>query len=47
MYTEVRFDKNELVWKVKDETANQKKIDEIKQDKSSDPKTPPDCSEWK
>jgi len=29
------------------ETANQKKIDKIKQDKASDPKTPPDCSMWK
>ena len=32
---------------VDDLKANQKKIDEIKQDKASDPATPPDCSMWK
>ena len=29
-----------------DEQANQKKIEEIRQDKASDPTTPPDCSRW-
>ena len=34
-------------WIVKDPEANQRKIDEIKQDKASDPPKPPDCSKWK
>ena len=34
-------------WIAKDPEANQKKIDEIKQDKASDPRKPPDCSNWK
>jgi uncharacterized protein YjbI with pentapeptide repeats len=32
---------------VKDPKANQRRIDEIKQDKTSDPPKPPDCSKWK
>ena len=31
---------------VEDPKANQRKIDEIKQDKASDPPKPPDCSMW-
>ncbi len=30
-----------------DQEANQKYIEKLKQDKSSDPKREPDCSEWK
>ncbi|MDJ0601596.1 MAG: hypothetical protein QNJ37_22465 [Crocosphaera sp.] len=29
-----------------DEEANKAYIEELKQDKDSDPKTPPDCSKW-
>ncbi|MGL5941187.1 MAG: caspase family protein [Waterburya sp.] len=32
---------------VVDEKANQQYIEQLKKDKSSDPKTPPDCSKWK
>ena len=47
IYTESIFnDENELRWIAKDPKANQRKIDEIKQDKASDPPTPPDCSMW-
>ena len=34
-------------WIAEDPKANQRRIDEIKQDKASDPPTPPDCSMWK
>jgi uncharacterized protein YjbI with pentapeptide repeats len=34
-------------WIAKDPKANQRKIDEIKQDKASDPLERPDCSKWK
>ncbi|MGD1808005.1 pentapeptide repeat-containing protein [Dapis sp. BLCC M126] len=32
---------------IKDKQANQDRIEEIEQDKDSDPKNPPDCSIWK
>jgi uncharacterized protein YjbI with pentapeptide repeats len=51
IYTEARreFDKDrdEFFWTATNKTANQRKIDEIKQDKASDPPNPPDCSKWK
>jgi hypothetical protein len=34
-------------WFAKDPKANQRRIDEIKQDKASDPLEHPDCSKWK
>jgi len=47
IYTEFAPDKTKIGWIVKDPEANQRKIDEIKQDKASEPPTPPDCSMWK
>jgi uncharacterized protein YjbI with pentapeptide repeats len=45
IYTEFAFDETKG-WIIKDTKANQRKIEEIKQDKTSDPPKPPDCSEW-
>jgi ABC-type transport system involved in cytochrome bd biosynthesis fused ATPase/permease subunit len=36
----------EYKW-ITDESAYKQYIDRLKKDKSSDPKTPPDCSKWK
>lgn len=47
IYTEFAPDKTKIEWIAKDPKANQKRIDEIKQDKASDPPTLPDCSMWK
>jgi hypothetical protein len=51
IYTEAKeeFDKDRdgFFWTAINEKANQRKIDEIKQDKASDPPKPPDCSIWK
>jgi uncharacterized protein YjbI with pentapeptide repeats len=47
IYIEAEFDENTFSLAAKDKTANQKKIDKIKQDKASDPATPPNCSMWK
>ncbi len=46
IYTDVEWNKVEQKWIAKDKQANQAKIEEIKQDKTSNPKTPPDCSKW-
>jgi uncharacterized protein YjbI with pentapeptide repeats len=46
IYTEFAFDETKG-WIAKDPEANQKRIDEIKQDKASDPLMLPDCSMWK
>ena len=46
-YTDTEWNSTELNWMLVDEKANQKRIEEIKQDKASDPKNPPDCSKWK
>ena len=46
IYTKANQDNKDL-WIAKDPKANQRKIEEIKQDKASDPPTPPDCSMWK
>jgi uncharacterized protein YjbI with pentapeptide repeats len=46
IYTEPVYDR-EKRWIAKDPKANQRKIDEIKQDKASDPPKHPDCSMWK
>jgi hypothetical protein len=47
IYTEASWNDENDEWNVKDKVANQKKIDKIKEDTASDPKTPPDCSMWK
>jgi hypothetical protein len=47
IYTEPVFDNKTNGLIAKDPKANQRKIEEIKQDKASDPPKPPDCSEWK
>ena len=44
IYTEPKWNKAKKKWIAIDEKANQKRIEEIKQDKASDPKNPPDCS---
>ncbi len=45
IYTDAEFKFNwtEPKWIAKDEKANQKRIEEIRQDKASDPANPPDC----
>jgi len=45
IYTKSEFDET-MRWIPKDPKANQRKIDEIRQDKASDPSIPPDCSYW-
>jgi uncharacterized protein YjbI with pentapeptide repeats/energy-coupling factor transporter ATP-binding protein EcfA2 len=40
------WDDKQIRW-ITDEPANQQYIDQLKKDKFSDPKTPPDCSKWK
>ncbi len=40
-----KFDSDKLTWIV-DEKTNQQFIQQLQQDKDSDPKTPVDCSEW-
>ena len=40
-----KFEPDRLAWIV-DEKANQQFIQQLQQDKDSDPKTPVDCSEW-
>lgn len=35
------------MWVPIDKQANQGRINEIEQDKNSDPKNSPDCSRWK
>ncbi len=48
IYTEQRvFDDKKQVWIAEDQKANQRKIEEITQDKASDPLTPPNCSKWR
>ena len=44
-YFAKRWDEKQLKWVVND-VENQKRIAEIKADKSSDPETPVDCSWW-
>ena len=44
IYTEPEFNNLTKEWIAKDKKANQTRIDEIKQDKASDPQTSPDCS---
>ncbi|MGB5594072.1 MAG: pentapeptide repeat-containing protein, partial [Crocosphaera sp.] len=39
------YDEEKIEWII-DEEANKAYIEELKQDKASDPKTPPDCSKW-
>lgn len=46
IYSEAQWDKNRSQWVIKDEKANQQKIEELKYDKASDPSTPVDCSRW-
>jgi uncharacterized protein YjbI with pentapeptide repeats len=43
IYTEAEWDNAQYKWMPKDSVKNQKKIDEIKNDKASDPKIPPIC----
>ena len=45
IYTEAEFDETNG-WSAEDPKDNQRRIDEIKQDKASDPPKPPDCSRW-
>jgi len=40
-----KFDSDKLTWIV-DEKANQQFIQQLKQDKASEPKEPVDCSKW-
>ena len=47
IYTDAKWNITEKKWMTADEKANQKRIEEIKRDKASDPKNPPDCSKWK
>ncbi len=43
IYTDADWNEKEYKWVVKDEQANQQKIEEIRQDHASDPTKPPDC----
>ena len=48
IYTKAQaYRDNKGLWISEDPKANQRRIDEIKQDKASDPRKPPDCSMWK
>ncbi|WP_172657372.1 pentapeptide repeat-containing protein, partial [Myxosarcina sp. GI1] len=47
IYTEVDWNEIEEKLITVDEKANQKRIEAIRQDKTSDPETPPDCDKWK
>ncbi|MGL5833132.1 MAG: pentapeptide repeat-containing protein, partial [Waterburya sp.] len=46
IYTDAEWNKAKGKWIAVDEKANQKKIEEIKQDKASDPENFPNCSRW-
>ena len=46
IYTAAKWNETEQRWIAEDEEANQKRIEEIKQDEASDPETPPDCDKW-
>ena len=46
IYTDADWNEKEYKWVVKDEQANQQKIEEIRQDKASAPENPPDCAIW-
>ena len=46
IYTDADWNNEIRKWVVKDKKANQKRIEEIKRDKASDPKTPPNCNRW-
>ena len=47
IFTESDWNEKEQKWVAKDEQANQQKIEQIRQDKASDPTNPPDCPKWK
>ena len=44
IHTESAWDKVQDEWIPKDSEENQRKIDEIKNDKASEPKKPPNCN---
>ncbi len=46
VYSETQFKQDLFQWVVKDKKANQQKIEDLKQDKASDPEEPVDCSRW-
>ena len=46
-YTEAEWNDTKRKWIAADEKANKKWIEEIKQDRASDPENPPDCDQWK
>ena len=46
IFTAAKWNEKAQKWVIQDEQANQKKIDEIRQDKASDLTKPPDCSKW-
>jgi uncharacterized protein YjbI with pentapeptide repeats len=46
IYTGTEWNRREKRWILVDEKANQNKIEEIRQDKTSDPKDPPNCDRW-
>ena len=47
IYTSPKWNEVGKKWIAVYEKANQKRIEEVKRDKASDPKDPPDCSMWK
>ncbi len=47
IYTEANWDEEQLKWIAKNGEANQKEIEKMKNDHSSDPQEPPNCNEWK
>jgi uncharacterized protein YjbI with pentapeptide repeats len=47
IYTASAWNMRAIKWVILDQLANQKRIVEIRQDKASDPKNPPDCNKWK
>ena len=47
IFTDFEWNEKEQKWVARDKQANQQKIEEIRQDKASDPTNPPDCSSWK
>ena len=47
IYTDAEWNYIRRKWIAVNEKVNQKRIEEIRQDKASDPKNPPDCNKWK
>ncbi|MGB5632180.1 MAG: pentapeptide repeat-containing protein [Waterburya sp.] len=47
VYTDAKWNGAEQKWIAVDEKVNQERIKIIKQQKDSDPKTPPNCNRWK